>query len=138
MSNKIELDKHSELLLKNDAFSNWLGVKIHELNKGHVKTSMLVRKEMLNPHGICHGGILFSFADSTMAYAAHTHGGLAVSIEANISFCNKIAPNKTIFATTKEIKNGKSIATYEITICDEEKTTLAVFRGTMFRMESKQ
>lgn len=133
MSNSIEIDDRAKALLAKDTFSNWLGIKILELRPGYAKTEMLVRGDMLNPHGICHGGIPFALADSTMAYAVHTHEGLAVSIEANVTYCNKVSPNQVITAETREIKFGSALATYEIVITNEKKEIVAVFRGTMFR-----
>ena len=51
-----------------DAFSRWLGVEVLEAAPGHSRIRMTVRDEMVNGFGISHGGIVFSLADSALAF----------------------------------------------------------------------
>ena len=63
-----------------DAFSQWLGIEIIEVNDGYCKLKMEVRKEMLNGFHISHGGISYSLADTALAFASNTHGKKCISI----------------------------------------------------------
>jgi acyl-CoA thioesterase len=56
-------------MLRKDAFSRWLGVELVSLSPGACTLRMRVREEMLNGFGVSHGGIVFSLADSAMAFA---------------------------------------------------------------------
>ena len=51
-------------------FARLLGVSFHDMNNGTCRTSLEVKHHMLNPHGIAHGGVAFSLADSTCGGAA--------------------------------------------------------------------
>lgn len=72
-------------MLSLDAFSQWLGIEILEVEKGRCKVAMTVRKEMLNSMNKAHGGISYSLADTAFGFAANTHGKYAVSIETSIN-----------------------------------------------------
>lgn len=65
-------------VMKNDLFSQWLGIEIIEIKEGYSKISMQVRKEMINGLGIVHGGICFSLADS--AFACNNRNNLSVAL----------------------------------------------------------
>jgi acyl-CoA thioesterase len=79
-------------MLKNDRFSEWLGIEVLEFAEGSCKISMTVRDEMMNGFNIAHGGIAFSFADSALAIASNGYNKLSVALETSMSFT---APVKT-------------------------------------------
>lgn len=119
--------------MKNDAFSQWLGIKIIEVDNGFCKLEMRTRKEMLNGFGILHGGITYSLADSALAFASNAKGNHAISIETQISHIKKVSENETLTATSKAISNGKTIAIYQIEIHNKKNELVALFKGTVFR-----
>ena len=56
-------------MLATDAFSRWLGITLVSVRPGHCVLTMQVREDMVNGFGVSHGGVVFSFADSAMAFA---------------------------------------------------------------------
>lgn len=52
-------------MLHKDAFSKWLGIDVLEIKEGYCKIKMTLRAEMMNGLNVVHGGIAFSFADSS-------------------------------------------------------------------------
>ena len=68
-----------------DGFSSWLGIEVVEVLEGKAVCQMEVRKEMLNGHGVMHGGVSYSLADSAFAFASNSHGQKALSIETSIN-----------------------------------------------------
>ena len=58
-----------------DTCSQWLGMELLEVRPGYARIRMKVRPEFLNGHGICHGGLMFTLADSTFAFACPPRGG---------------------------------------------------------------
>ena len=76
-------------MINGDAFSQWLGIEILEINKGYCKLKMTIRKEMTNGFDIAHGGISYSLADSALAFAANSYGIQCLSIETSISHTKK-------------------------------------------------
>ena len=56
-------------MMADDKFSQWLGIKVLGIRTGYAKTRMTIREEMVNGLGVVHGGIAFSLADTTFAFA---------------------------------------------------------------------
>ncbi len=119
-------------MLSNDAFSRWLGIEIVRCDTGYVKLQMTVREEMTNGYGIAHGGIIFSLADTALAFAAGTHGDTAPALNNNISFLLPAKTGDLLTAETEEIHHGKRSGVYNITIKNGEQSTIAVMRGTVY------
>jgi len=66
--------KIANKMYEQDAFSQWLGIKIVNVSDGYCQLKMTVRKEMLNGFHIAHGGIAYSLADSALAFASNSNG----------------------------------------------------------------
>jgi acyl-CoA thioesterase len=120
-------------MLKTDAFSNWLGIEVLDIQEGYSKIQMLVRAEMLNGLGIVHGGIAFSLADSAFAFACNNRNNLSVALDTSINFIKAVHIGDTLFAEAIEMHNGKSTGIYHITITNQHQQTVALFKGTCFR-----
>jgi acyl-CoA thioesterase len=75
----------ADVLWDDDAASQGLGMTLEHVAVGRARMSMQVRPEMVNGHGLCHGGFIFALADSTMAFAANSHGERAVAQQHNLS-----------------------------------------------------
>ncbi len=120
-------------MLISDAFSNWLGIKVIEINEGYSKIQMTVRAEMLNGLGIVHGGIAFSLADSAFAFACNNRNNLSVALDTSINFIKAVHIADILIAEAVEMHNGKSTGIYHITISNQEQQTVALFKGTCFR-----
>jgi acyl-CoA thioesterase len=124
-------------MLEHDLFSQWLGIEIIEITPGYAKTKMGVRKEMINGLGIVHGGVAFSLADSTFAFACNNRNNLSVALDTSINFLKPVHVGDVLIAEAKEIHNGKSTGLYQITITNQNGHTVALFKGTCFRTNKK-
>lgn len=120
-------------MMEHDLFSQWLGIKVLEINEGYSKIKMIVRKEMINGFGIVHGGIAFSLADSSFAFACNNRNVLSVALDTSINFIKPVYVDDELTAEAKEIHNGKSTGLYHITITNQKKHVVAIFKGTCFR-----
>ena len=92
-----------DTMMKEDAFSKWLGIEVLEISTGTAKLKMTVRDEMTNGFNIAHGGIAYSLADSALAFAANSYGIQSLSIETSISHTKKVESGDVLIATTKEV-----------------------------------
>ncbi len=126
-------NKVVEQMMKDDLFSQWLGIKIIEVKEGYSKIKMTVRSEMVNGLGIVHGGIAFSLADSAFAFACNNRNNLSVALDTSINFVKPVHVDDEIIAEAQEIHNGKSTGLYHIAIKNQRNHTVAVFKGTCFR-----
>jgi len=116
-----------------DAFSQWLGIKIVEVSEGNCQLQMPVRSEMLNGFQIAHGGIAYSLADSALAFASNSHGRKSLSVETSISHTVSVKEGDVLTVTTKELSLSDKIGVYLITIINQSNEDVAYFKGTVYR-----
>lgn len=134
----IQLAKRTvDHLLKNDLFSQWLGVEVIEIKEGYSKIKMTIRKEMINGFGIVHGGVTFSLADSAFAFACNNRNNLSVALDTSINFIKPVHVDDVLIAEAIELHNGKSTGLYQISITNQNDHLVAVFKGTCFRTGKK-
>ena len=120
-------------MIKNDLFSQWLGIEVLDIKEGYSKIKMTVRAEMVNGFGIVHGGIAFSLADSAFAFACNNRNVLSVALDTAINFLKPVHVGDILTAEAKEIHNGKSTGLYHISISNQQNHAVAFFKGTCFR-----
>ena len=120
-------------MLKNDAFSIWLGINVLEIKKGYCIAEMTVRDEMTNGFKIAHGGITYSFADSAFAFASNSQGKHAVSLETSISHLKKVESGDILTAVAKEINLTQKTGLYQIEIHNQYQELVAQFKGIVYR-----
>ena len=116
-----------------DAFSQWLGIKIVEVSEGNSQLQMPVRSEMLNGFQIAHGGIAYSLADSALAFASNSHGRKSLSVETSISHTVSVKEGNVLTAATEELSLSDKIGVYLITIANQDNQKVAYFKGTVYR-----
>lgn len=119
-------------MMEGDAFSKWLGIEIVEVREGYAQMKMTVREEMLNGHGVMHGGISFSLADSAFAFASNSHGQKAVSIETSINHTKAVFANDALVATAERESLSKSVGFYLVRVKRGEEL-VGLFKGVVYR-----
>lgn len=122
-----------EHMIQRDAFSRWLGIEILEIKEGYSKIKMTIREEMVNGFHVAHGGIIFSLADSALAFACNNRNNLSLAMDCNISFLKQVNVGDELTAEAKEIHNGKSTGVYSINVINQNNQQVALFKGTCFR-----
>lgn len=121
------------LMMRDDAFSQWLGIEVIEIKPGRCILQMRVRAEMLNGFGIAHGGITYALADSALAFASNSHGRKALSVETSISHTLAVQEGALLIATAEEEHLGEKIAIYRIRVSNQSGKTVALFKGVVYR-----
>ncbi len=127
---------HNEIadhMMQHDAFSKWLGIEVLEIKEGSCKLRMKIREEMTNGFYVSHGGIIFSLADSALAFACNSRNNLSLAMDCNISFLKQVNVRDELTAEATEIHNGKSTGVYSITVTNQNNQQVALFKGTCFR-----
>ena len=80
-----------EAMMAADAAARMLGIELGGYGPGWARTRMTVRDDMVNGHGICHGGVIFSLADTVFACACNSWGPVTVAAGADIDFLRPVA-----------------------------------------------
>lgn len=119
-------------MLARDAFSRWLGVELVAVGAGTATVRMTVRPEMLNGHGVAHGGITFSLADSAFAFASNSHGRVALSVDTQVAHVRAVRAGDVLEAQAIEEHLGGRLACYRVPVTCEG-MPVALFRGTVYR-----
>jgi acyl-CoA thioesterase len=120
-------------MMENDQFSQWLGIEVLQVSAGYSRIKMTLRDNMLNGFGLVHGGIAFSLADSSFAFACNNRNNLSMALDTGISFTKPMQPGDVLTAEAKELHNGRSTGLYVITITNQRDESVALFKGTCFR-----
>lgn len=117
-----------QMLAKEGTGPVW-GVRIEEARAGYACLSMKVRADMLNGHGIVHGGMVFAFADTAFAYVCNGRNEKTVAAQASIVFLGSAAEGETLIAEAKEVATvGRSGVTH-VAVRTAEGRPIAEFTG---------
>jgi acyl-CoA thioesterase len=122
-------------MLERDAFSRWLGVELVELSAGRCTLQMRVRDDMINGFGVSHGGIVFSLADSAMAFACNSGPNVTVALDNSISYSTAVHAGDELTAVAQEDGASSRHAFYRVTVRRRDNAVVALFRGTVYRTQ---
>lgn len=112
-----------------DACSRALGLELLEVRAGYARMRMTVRPDFLNGHRICHGGLIFTLADSTFAFACNSYNISTVASGCSIEFLRPVQPDEVLTAeATEQVLNGRT-GIYDIRVTNRADETVAMFRG---------
>ena len=104
-------------------------LKIEAAREGYARVSMRVRADMLNGHGIAHGGIIFALADSAFAYVCNGSNHASVAAQASIVFLGKAEQGEVLVAEAQEVaKEGRAGAT-RVSVRTADGRPIAEFTG---------
>ena len=123
------------LMLEKDAFSEWCGMEVLEIAPRRSVVQMRVRNDMANGFGVSHGGIVYSLADSALAFAANTHGKVTVAIENSISYPKAVRLGDVITATCEEESASNRLGFYRVVVKNQRDEVVSTFRGTVYKTE---
>lgn len=121
-------------MMSRDAFSQWLGIEVLDVRPRGVTIRMRVRDDMLNGFGVCHGGALFSLADSALAFASNTHGRVTVSIENAVTYPAAIRSGDELTAVAIEESATRRLAFFRVEV-RRDGAIVSIFRGTVYDTE---
>lgn len=120
-------------MLTRDAFSRWLGVKVVEIAERRCVLRMTVRPEMVNGFGTAHGGIVFAFADSALAFCTNSDGEISVALDCTVSYPTAVRPGDVLTATGVQESTTNKIGFARVTVVNQDGVVVGHFRGTVYR-----
>ncbi len=116
-------------LLSHDNASSRLGIEIVEVTAGHATASMEVRSEMVNGLDICHGGLIFTLADTTFALAGNSHNMVAYAMGCHIEYLRPALMGDRLKAQATEMDRTRNTGSYVVSVTNQDNKTVAVFHG---------
>jgi len=112
-----------------DRASKGLGMSLDAVSPGSATLSMTVTQAMSNGHGMCHGGFIFTLADSAFAFACNSHNQRAVAQMAAITFVAPARLGDRLTATCAEVTTFGRSGIYDTRVTDQDGRLIAEFRG---------
>ena len=111
------------------ASKDTMGMELLLCAHGHARMRMQVRELHLNGHGMCHGGFIFTLADSTFAFACNSHNKNAVAAAASIEFLKPAHAGDVLTCTGEEQVLSGRHGVYDMTVRNQNDDVIALFRG---------
>jgi acyl-CoA thioesterase len=124
-------------LFERDRASQSLGLRIVEVRPGRVRVAMAVRADMVNGHGLCHGGLVFTLADSAFAFACNSYDESTVAAAASIDYLAAARAGDELTAEAVELWRTRRNGLYEITVTNQRGERIALFRGRSYRIDGR-
>ena len=125
----------SRRMYEQDSATQELGIELDTISPGYARLHMQVRESMLNGHRTCHGGFIFTLADSAFAYACNSHNQSTVAARASIDFLAPARAGDRLTAVAEERTIAGRTGVYDITVRDQQGRLIALFRGNSYRIQ---
>ena len=117
-----------------DRAAQALGITLLDIRQGYARMAMTVRGDMLNGHAICHGGFIFTLADTAFAYACNSGNQATVAQHCAITFLASPREGDVLTATAQERQRGRRTGFTDIDIADQTGKLVAVCRGHSYQV----
>jgi acyl-CoA thioesterase len=130
-------ERAAAALFERDRASQALGMRLAGVRPGWARVVMRVRADMVNGHGLCHGGIVFALGDSAFAFACNSHNESTVAAAASIDFLGGAREGDELTAEASELWRTRRNGIYEISICNQRGERVALFRGRSYRIDGQ-
>jgi acyl-CoA thioesterase len=118
-----------------DAASQAMGMTVAGVGPGQARLTMSVRADMLNGHEICHGGFIFTLADSAFAYACNSYNLTTVASGCAIDFIAPAREGDILTAAAHERSASGRTGVYDIEVTNQRGEPIAFFRGKSYRIK---
>jgi acyl-CoA thioesterase len=112
-----------------DRASAGLGMAITRVAPGEAELTMTVEPRMVNGHGICHGGFIFTLADSAFAFACNSFNRRAVAQSNSITYLRPAKLGDVLRASAVQAANAGRSGITDVVVTDQDGRQIALFRG---------
>lgn len=119
-------------MFERDRASQALGMTVETIASGHARLRMTVRENMLNGHDTCHGGLIFTLADSAFAFACNACNRVTVALAAQITFVEPARLGDVLIAEASEQSRTRRTGVYDVEVTTEDGRKIALFRGNAY------
>ena len=119
------------LIMIKDRASSALGMRIEDIGPGEVTLSMTVRPDMINGHDLCHGGYIFTLADSACAIASNNRNTNMVLQTSTITYLKpgRLGDRLTAIGIGRSFRGRSGVV--DVVVHNQDGTEIALFRGVV-------
>src|SRR4029078_9476361 len=123
------------VMFARDRASQAMGMAIGSVRAGDAELTMTVRAYMLNGHSTCHGGLIFTLADSAFAFACNSYNLTTVASGCSIDFVAPARAGDVLPASAHERELSGRTGVYDVEVANQRGETVALFRGKSYRIK---
>lgn len=125
----------SDAMHANDQAAHMMGIEIVDTTPGKAVLQMQVRQDMLNGHAVCHGGMLFTLADTAFAHACNNTNKVTLASGCTIDFLAPALLDEVLTATAVERSRSGRTGVYDVEIHNPAGKLVATFRGRSYQIK---
>ena len=126
-----------DAMYANDRASKSIGITVDEVREGYARLNLPITAEMLNGHGICHGGFIFTLADTAFACACNTRNDVNLAQKCSIEYKRPGKAGDRLTATAEHQSQDGRYGLYQVTVTDQDDNLIALFEGHSCRVKGK-
>jgi len=123
----------AQRMYEKDRASQALGIEIEVPEPGSAVATMQVREDMVNGFDMCHGGLIFTLADTAFAFACNAYNDITVAGAATIDFLRPVMLGDVLKAVALEEHRGRRGGVYAVEVVNQRNQFVALFRGRSIR-----
>ena len=129
MNKQLLAERTAEIIEREDRASRWMGMQLEEVRPGYARLRMRVTENMVNGQKVCHGGLIFSLADSSFGFACNSHNQHALAASCSIDFLAPAERGDELTAEANESAHAGRTRIYDVRVTNQDGKLIAVFRG---------
>jgi acyl-CoA thioesterase len=119
----------AEAMWNDDRASRHLGMALDGVAPGTARVSLTITADMANGHGSCHGGYIFTLADSAFAFACNSRNDVAVAQHCSITYVEPVRIGDRLTAAAREVSRRGRGGIYDVEVKNQDGAVVALFRG---------
>ena len=124
-----------DAMYSRDVASKRIGITIAEVREGYARLNLPIKPEMLNGHGICHGGFIFTLADTAFACACNTRNDANLAQKCSIEYKRPVKAGDRLTATAEHLSQDGRYGVYQVTVTEQDDNLIALFEGHSCRVK---
>ena len=121
--------KSAETMWQSDDASKWIGMAIVKVSEACATLELTVEQHHCNGHGMCHGGIIYTLADSAFAFACNSRNQSTVAQHNTITYLAPGQLNDRLTAQATETSLEGRTGIYDVEVTNQNGMVIAQFRG---------
>lgn len=130
-------EKTAEVMRRRDRASRFLGIEMEEIGPAHCVMSLTVTDNLVQGLDVCHGGYIFSLADTAMAFASNSFDTPNLAQSAQITFLSPGMPGDRLIATARRVAEAGRNNIWDVEVVNQDGRQIAVFRGQTRAVQGK-
>lgn len=130
-------ERCAQVLYDRDVATQHLGIELLFSAPGQSQVRMTVQDFMLQGHKTCHGGYMFTLADSAFAFACNTYNQPTVALGCSIDYVAPAYQGDVLSASCREKSRGGRTGNYDVEVHNQQDQLIAIFHGKSYRIKGE-